>query len=463
MARAHRDGLRKICGCKAAAWTKCPHGWHFSVMRGGKRYRYSLDRLLVNTRIRLKTKAEDEANRLRIAIREGTFLPPADVAPAPVTPADGDPVLPTLTLQQLLDLYSRDYISVVRPGTLANDTYQIGVIGRTVLTLPTGSPLAFGAWCVTDIKPNTIEQYRALRLPAGTVATNRNLSLLRAAFGWAVRLEHVEATPFKRGTETVVKLMPESKRSRRLEPGEGDKLLAACAPTLRPIVEAALETGCRRGELLSLQWKQVRLDTRGEIFLPGQKTKTKKDRRIPISTRLRSILEMRRQGADGKDHPDDTYAFGDPATGQRVRSFKRAWDVAVLRAHGIKPAYVQVVKHERRIWTSTLTPECRAELHRINLHFHDLRREAGSRWLDSGVVPLTAIRDWLGHSNISQTSTYLECQIAGQNDLMRRFDEQQTILAKRGNAVGTRGHKKARKAMIGERAALKSTGKHQVQ
>ena len=40
------------------------------------------------------------------------------------------------------------------------------------------------------------------------------------------------------------------------------------------------------------------------------------------------------------------------------------------------------------------------------MHFHDLRREAGSRWMDAGVL-LHTIQKWLGHANISQTSTYL--------------------------------------------------------
>jgi hypothetical protein len=55
------------------------------------------------------------------------------------------------------------------------------------------------------------------------------------------------------------------------------------------------------------------------------------------------------------------------------------------------------------------------------LHFHDLRREVGSRWLDGG-VPLQVIRDWLGHANISQTSTYLESTFAGQHEAMRAFE-----------------------------------------
>jgi integrase len=52
----------------------------------------------------------------------------------------------------------------------------------------------------------------------------------------------------------------------------------------------------RRGEILSTQWKQVRLDARGDI-LPARKTKTKRDRRVPISSRLQAILEMRRYDA----------------------------------------------------------------------------------------------------------------------------------------------------------------------
>jgi hypothetical protein len=40
------------------------------------------------------------------------------------------------------------------------------------------------------------------------------------------------------------------------------------------------------------------------------------------------------------------------------------------------------------------------------LHFHDLRREFGSRVLESG-SSLVEARDMLGHANISQTSTYL--------------------------------------------------------
>ena len=42
--------------------------------------------------------------------------------------------------------------------------------------------------------------------------------------------------------------------------------------------------------------------------------------------------------------------------------------------------------------TAVLAADSREVLKRINLHFHDLRREAGSRWLDGG-MSLHAVRD----------------------------------------------------------------------
>jgi integrase len=126
---------------------------------------------------------------------------------------------------------------------------------------------------------------------------------------------------------------------------------------------------------------------------------------------LHAILEMRRLDPDGKEHKAEAYVFGN-AIGQRVTTFDRAWQTAVLRSHGHKPTYTK---------SRILTPESREVLHAVDLHFHDLRREAGSRWLDGG-VPLQTVRDWLGHSNVAQTSTYLSSTFAGQHEAMARFD-----------------------------------------
>ena len=82
---------------------------------------------------------------------------------------------------------------------------------------------------------------------------------------------------------------------------------------------------------------------------------------------------------------------------------------------------------EEQSSTKNLTPASRTALAGVGLHFHDLRREAGSRWMDGG-VPLATIQRWLGHSNIAQTGTYLSGTQASEHDAMRRYEEQQAAL-----------------------------------
>ena len=58
----------------------------------------------------------------------------------------------------------------------------------------------------------------------------------------------------------------------------------------------------------------------------------------------------------------------------------------------------------------------------VDLHFHDLRHEAGSRLLEAG-IPLHHVQAILGHENLSQTSTYLNATRIGLQDSIRRFDD----------------------------------------
>src|SRR4029079_15080372 len=132
--------------------------------------------------------------------------------------------------------------------------------------------------------------------------------------------------------------------------------------------------------------------------------------------RLRAILEMRRFDPAGQPLEGDKFVFG-TALVSRIKDVGRACESALLRSHGVTPTLTK---------TCNLTPECRAVLDRIDLHFHDLRREAGSRWMDCGLVPIATIQRWLGHVNVSQTSTYLAGPSAGEHDHMRRFDERRT-------------------------------------
>lgn len=140
-----------------------------------------------------------------------------------------------------------------------------------------------------------------------------------------------------------------SHRRRRLERNEEERLLATASPHLFALIVAALETGCRVGELLSLQWHQVRW-TENVLLLPAGKTKTAEARDVPMTSRLRTVLEMHRHILDGREYGQEAYVFGNEV-GERIGTTKTAWRAACRRA-GIK-----------------------------DLHFHDLRREFASRLL----------------------------------------------------------------------------------
>jgi integrase len=368
------DNVRKICGC--VKWRTCAHPWYVSYREGketdpktGKLRERGLRRQLAPLVGREPTDYADavaEARRAIVAWKDGRN--PHDLLP-------GDQP----TLSALMAEYGR------RAYASASEKYHVAVIERTIVPAP-GGPRRLGGWRATDVTADAIEAFRAQR---PSVGANRNLAYLRAAFNWAVLRGLVPGSPFRVGHVAVVKLAREEARSRRLQPGEEERLVLA-ANGLHDLVIGALETACRVGELLSLQWQQVRFTPRAELFFPGGKTKAKRPRRIPISTALRPILEGRRLDPAGYPLPPDAFVFGDEI-GRRRGSIKTAWRLACKRAK------------------------------MVDLHFHDLRREAASRWMDAG-VPLATISRWLGHHNISQTSTYLAASIGNDEAAMRAFE-----------------------------------------
>ena len=81
----------------------------------------------------------------------------------------------------------------------------------------------------------------------------------------------------------------------------------------------ALETGCRGGELRSLQWHDIQDDV---LVLTAEKTKTKRKRVIPISPTLRTLLDRRTLGPDGTELPATAHVFGN-AVGSPLRHDSR--------------------------------------------------------------------------------------------------------------------------------------------
>ena len=206
----------------------------------------------------------------------------------------------------------------------------------------------------------------------------------------------------------IIRFAPEKPRTRRLLPGEEERILRVASRHLQSIVIAALETGCRKGELLSLQFRDVICNEKGEprtLALRAENTKTDTARSVPVSPRLRAILEMRRQAPDGTRLGPDAYVFGTEA-GDKISEFKLAWRGALKRA-GI-----------------------------TGLTFHDLRREHGSRLVEGGVNLLTVSR-LLGHKRVSTTDTYLKAsENIAERELALYHERRQATSGTAGHEAG---------------------------
>lgn len=144
---------------------------------------------------------------------------------------------------------------------------------------------------VEDILPFDIEKLKAkLRERSYKVSyINWILALLKGMFNLAAKQGWIEKNP----CQGVRPLAGEAKRERILSDEEVDRLLRVVRSRperfgyLEPIIETALSTGMRLGEMLTLRWEQVDLSTRS-IHLT--KTKNRKGRVIPISSRLVHVL-----------------------------------------------------------------------------------------------------------------------------------------------------------------------------
>ena len=411
MTRHRNDGLRKRCGCSWRDWSKCSHPWYFSYQWKRHRYRISLDRE-VGQQLKGKTEATTAAETIKAAIRAGTFRQRVDPLAGAVEPPAA------LSLDAYADIFLERYAKARGKVSWTDDCAMLNQIRAFSM-----NGTRFGDKAIQAITEDDVETFMESLRTAGRAASTRNhyLQLFNALGNWGTRKGYL-LRPWI-GPLSDLKRDKVARRSRRLDVDEEKALFQAASPLLYRLMVAGIETGCRQGELLFLQWQDVNLERR-ELRIRAVNAKSREARYIPISNRLKAVLEMARHDPTGHEYQPEAYVFGD-AVGRRARNPKKAWETAVLKAHGQTPR-----------WTgnNSLTAESRIAYREIGLHFHDLRHEAGSRWLEAG-MPLHHVRALLGHASISTTDTYLN---AGRIDLqnsMRRLDE----LGKSGTHV-TQGH-----------------------
>jgi len=194
---------------------------------------------------------------------------------------------------------------------------------------------------------------------------NKVLNVFKHMFTKAVEWDMVEAETLKR-VRKVKLLRDDSRRLRYLSKEECQSLVNACDNHLKPIVITALNTGMRKGEILSLKWDNVDLK-HGFILL--DMTKNGERREIPINNTLKSVL----QGITRR--LDIPYVFFDSATGKAYQDVKRSFNTALRKAK-IR-----------------------------DFKFHDLRHTFASQLVMAG-VDITTVKELLGHKTLTMTLRY---------------------------------------------------------
>lgn len=224
----------------------------------------------------------------------------------------------------------------------------------------------FGDKKLSGIAPKDLEDYKLARLKEVKPATiNRALGCLKHLFNLAKRWKKF----FGENPVTQVEFFEENNKLERiLTPEEEERLLACSAPHLRPIVLCALNTGMRKGEILSLKWSNVDLEN-NIITIEPTNTKSKKTKKLFINSVLRGILLEQKLKGGGSEH---VFLGSD---GNPIKKLRTSFEKACSRAN-IK-----------------------------GLRFHDLRHTAATRMIESG-ANIVAVSRILGHSTLSMTMRY---------------------------------------------------------
>jgi integrase len=230
---------------------------------------------------------------------------------------------------------------------------------------------------VSALLPSVVCKYRDTRLKAVSPASlKRELTILSSVLNIAIK-EWGIVIP--QNPVSMVSLPKIARgRDRRLESGEEEKLLSSSGELWRIII-LALETGMRRGEILNIKKSHIDF-TRQTLLIPLTKTDT--PRTIPLSSRAIAVLREQLRGSENVIPIEETALFS-------------------YTARGLSGAFLRL---------------CRR--HKLdNLHFHDLRHEATSRFFEKGLNPVE-VATITGHKDTRMLMRYTHLRA---EDLVERL------------------------------------------
>jgi integrase len=295
-----------------------------------------------------------------------------------------------LTLDEALKRYTSEVTPTKRPSSQEGELRRAAILARHL-----------GKYSLAALNPEIVAHFRDMRL-AGEDRKDENGKPIPRANN-TVRLElallgHLFTIAIKEwGIGLVVNPVmsirrpaPGPGRNRRLTEEEEKRLLEAVDqhsnPMLRWIVRVALTTGMRASEILTLRRPQVDLQRRVVRLL---ETKNTSPRTVPLSAAATAIF---REALDHPVRPIDTdlIFFGEPG-----RDGKR-------RPYQFNPVWLNIKR----------------ELKLVNVHFHDLRHEAVSRFVEAGFSDqeVSAIS---GHKSMQMLKRYTHLRA---EDLVEKLD-----------------------------------------
>jgi len=239
---------------------------------------------------------------------------------------------------------------------------------------------AFGRSRASSSTSDRVDAYIVARQKAGAKSATIRLELaaLKRMFTLGVRAGRVPVRPLFPSIEV------RNTRQGFFEEPELKAVLAQLRSELRPVVEFAHLTGWRRGEVLSLQWRQVDLAA-GVVRLEPGTTKNDEGRTFPVADlpELAELLKRQRELTSALERASGSivpWVFH--RSGQPIRNFHDAWREACKRA-------------------------------KVSRLFHDLRRTA-VRNLERASVPRSVALKLTGHKT---ESIYRRYAIVSERDL----------------------------------------------
>lgn len=321
---------------KAAEGQKPVSVWVVDTSHKGKR---------INGTFLTPEMAETFIKKQQVVIEEGRYLDKKKVCKTP--------------LGEFADLYLQWCKDVGQRAAGAKNSHIESIKSHFGKDRPLGS-----------ITRADIEKYQAVLLTTRSnrkgrlapASVNKRMSCLSHLFRKAKEQGKIENNP----CDGVGKLREDNRRLRYLTVEECNKLLAGCPSTLRQIVELALHTGMRKGEILQLKWEHVNLR---QGYLEILEQKNGKYGTVPLGQRSVEIL------ASIPRRLDSPYVFTGKIPGHPFWDLKRRFEEAVKRA----------------------------SLEGVT--FHTLRHTAASHMVMNG-IDLVTVKEILRHGSTQMTERY---------------------------------------------------------